>query len=354
MLSAIRTASSSSGASSSSPRPSTTCFAYTRACLAVVDRGHDDARAVRVEQRDRRRLAAGQLVVGVEAHERAVGDRAVEPRLDLGEPLVDRAVHDVDVVAQVAEGLVELGGVGDEVALRAWRRGPRTARRASGAAAPSRRSPSRARSARAPAAASATMPVVVERSSTTGESSRATGRRGAQRVKIAVYVWQLLSVFSSPGTLPTSTSMVTGVPIGGACGQRDRDLGVRARLRLVDALARADALAVALDPHRDVDVGLVVLALVGEGDVEADVRAGGDAVGRLAGLQRDAAGGDAHEAVAVQAGRGRRRRSRVLPPPSAPSRSATKFESSHSRLGRNWLSCDLLAADLLLGERPPG
>ena len=35
-------------------------------------------------------------------------------------------------------------------------------------------------------------------------------------MKIAVYVWVLLSVFSSPGTLPTSTSIVTGVPIGGA------------------------------------------------------------------------------------------------------------------------------------------
>src|SRR5688500_15384007 len=67
--------------------------------------------------------------------------------------------------------------------------------------------------------------------------------------------------------------------------ERDRYLGVRARLRLVDALACAEALAVALDPDGDVHVGLVVLALVLERDRERDVRAGGDAVGGLPGLE---------------------------------------------------------------------
>ena len=43
--------------------------------VAVVDRGEHDARAVGVEQRDRQRLVARHLVVGVVADERAVGRR---------------------------------------------------------------------------------------------------------------------------------------------------------------------------------------------------------------------------------------------------------------------------------------
>src|SRR4051812_30700181 len=49
--------------------------------IAVHDRRHHDARLVRIEQGERAGLVARQLVVGVVAHERAVGDATVEPRL---------------------------------------------------------------------------------------------------------------------------------------------------------------------------------------------------------------------------------------------------------------------------------
>src|SRR4051794_11572154 len=54
--------------------------------VAVHDRAEHDARLARVEQRHRARLVAGQLVVGVVADERAVGDAAVDAALDLAHP----------------------------------------------------------------------------------------------------------------------------------------------------------------------------------------------------------------------------------------------------------------------------
>ena len=54
--------------------------------VAALDRGHDDARAGRVEQRERRRLVAARVLVGVVADDRGVRDRAVDAPVDAGEP----------------------------------------------------------------------------------------------------------------------------------------------------------------------------------------------------------------------------------------------------------------------------
>ena len=70
-----------------------------------------------VEQRDRRRLVAGQLAVGVVADERAVGDRAVEPRLGRAQALVDVDGDLLDALVQGGERLLQPRGVGDEVGL---------------------------------------------------------------------------------------------------------------------------------------------------------------------------------------------------------------------------------------------
>ena len=72
-----------------------------------------------VQQRDRRRLAPGHLVVGVVAHEPVEGDGAVEAPLGRREPRVEAGHHVADVVVERAEAAVELGGVGDEVLRRA-------------------------------------------------------------------------------------------------------------------------------------------------------------------------------------------------------------------------------------------
>ena len=167
---------------------------------------------------------------------------------------------------------------------------------------------------------------------------------------MAVYVCGCCRVFSSPGTLPTLTSMVTGV-----ADRRGLASGIATsafapafvwstRLRAVIARRRR------VIADRDVTSALVVLALVGELDVEGDVRAGRDAVGRLAGLQRHVADGDADEAVAVQAGRGLAVGAARSPPPSAPSWLGDEPGRATRGSGRNWLSCDLLPADLLVVE----
>src|SRR5436190_15707564 len=64
------------------------------------------------------------------------------------------------------------------------------------------------------AAASATMPVVVVRSSTPREDKRPPAQT-PHRVKSAGYSCRLLSVFFSPRTGATATVIVTGVPTGG-------------------------------------------------------------------------------------------------------------------------------------------
>src|SRR5215208_5957928 len=66
----------------------------------------------------------------------------------------------------------------------------------------------------------------------------------------------------------------------------------------LDRPLHADRLRAALDPQHDVDVALVVLALVGEGDRELGVLAVGDAVRRV-GLEREVADGDRVDAGAV-------------------------------------------------------
>ena len=113
--SAMRSASSSSGESLSSPLPSETCLAYSRAWSRwwIEDSTTPVARAV--EQRDRGRLAAGHLVVGVVADQAAVRDRAVEAALGDADARVEPLGDLGDVAVQRAEARVERRRVADEV-----------------------------------------------------------------------------------------------------------------------------------------------------------------------------------------------------------------------------------------------
>ncbi len=70
-----------------------------------------------VEQRDRGRLAARQLVVRVVAHDRAVRDRRVEALLRGAEAAVEPQRHVGDVLVQRLELALQVRGVGDEVAF---------------------------------------------------------------------------------------------------------------------------------------------------------------------------------------------------------------------------------------------
>jgi hypothetical protein len=70
-----------------------------------------------VEQGERRRLVPGHLAVRVVAHQRAIGDRAVEPVLRGPEPALEPRGDLLDPVAQRLEGPRELGRVARQVAL---------------------------------------------------------------------------------------------------------------------------------------------------------------------------------------------------------------------------------------------
>ena len=85
--------------------------------VAVVDAGEHDPRPFVVEQRDRHRLLAGELVVGVVAHQRAVRDRSPQRQLGPGEPPVQARGDILDVLVQPLERLLHRGGVGHQVAL---------------------------------------------------------------------------------------------------------------------------------------------------------------------------------------------------------------------------------------------
>src|SRR6476660_367516 len=50
--------------------------------IAALDRGHDDARPGRIEQRERRRLVAAGVLVRVVADDRGVRDRSVDAPVD--------------------------------------------------------------------------------------------------------------------------------------------------------------------------------------------------------------------------------------------------------------------------------
>ena len=73
--------------------------------VAPLDRGDDDAGARSIEKRERRRLVAARVLVGVIPHDRGVRDRLVdlavdprEPRSDLGSvPFASPTTVTVDV-----------------------------------------------------------------------------------------------------------------------------------------------------------------------------------------------------------------------------------------------------------------
>ena len=122
-------------------------------------------------------------------------------------------------------------------------------------------------------------------------------------VKRTSYSAVLLSVFSSPGTFATVALTVTAAPTGGALPSVSDASAVWPRAIGVDGARGLDRLVAALDGDRDLDVELVVLALVGELDDDRGVGAGRDPVGRV-GLQRRVADRDALDPGAVQARRG--------------------------------------------------
>ena len=112
----------------------------------------------------RARLLPGHLAPGVVAHQRRVGDAAVDARLGRGHPLLEPGGGLLDPVAQLHEGLLDLGGVGHQVGLLLpstvrWAARSRRSLTASTIAHSSATAPR-------PAPASATIPWVVVRSST--------------------------------------------------------------------------------------------------------------------------------------------------------------------------------------------
>ena len=115
----------------------------------------------------------------------------------------------------------------------------------------------------------------------------------------------------------------------------------------------ADRLAGALDPQHDLDVRLVVLALVGEGHDELALR-GRDAVRRV-GLERQVAHAHGVQPRAVEA---RRRLAAVAAAAARRQRLAERVGDrsgcSHSMPGQELRALDRLAAHLGLGERRPG
>ena len=160
-----------------------------------------------------------------------------------------------------------------------------------------------------------------------------------------------MSVFSSPGTLATLTRIVTAVSSGGVSSSGE--LGGRALLRRQpgDRVRQDDRVAVlGLDAQRDLDVELVVLALVGEVDDEVGAWVERQAVGR-AGLQRRLAVGRRVQPRPVQA--------RAGGLAAAVAAAARELLVEHVRdggglhpvdVGQERRLADLLSADLVLVE----
>jgi hypothetical protein len=80
-----------------------------------MDGRDDDARTAAVEQRDRRRLPARHLVVGVVAHEAMMRDGALQAPLDRAEAFLQAGRQVLDIRVQGAEVPVDLRCVGHEV-----------------------------------------------------------------------------------------------------------------------------------------------------------------------------------------------------------------------------------------------
>ena len=113
--SARRTASASSGESSSSPSPAMTCLQYSRADSRWAMRREHHAVVLGVEQRHGRRLVARQLAVGVVADQRAVGQRAVEAVLGGPHARLELRGGLLDAGLQRLERVMERRGVPDQV-----------------------------------------------------------------------------------------------------------------------------------------------------------------------------------------------------------------------------------------------
>ena len=243
--SASRIASSSSGESSCSPRPSAHHLQYSRALVAVGDAGEHDAVALGVEQGERRGLVAGHLAVGVVADERAVGDRAVEPLLGGRHPRVEPLGDLLDAPVQRLERGLQVAGVGDEVVTAA-------AAEHDGLGAAQAPQLDREhdredeRDQRHGAGGQRDEPDRIRQVVHDAESLRARQPRSNS----AGYSERLLSVFSSPGTLATVVRIVRAAPSGGVVVERELDRRALLRRELRDGLGQRDRVAaLAGDPH---------------------------------------------------------------------------------------------------------
>src|SRR4051812_34525089 len=150
-----------------------------------------------------------------------------------------------------------------------------------------------------PAAAVATTPAVEDRSCTAAKARRPSALED-RRVALLVVVELLLARDADDLDLDRH-----GRADGRGRPEWDVRLGGGAGLGLVERLADRDRLAGARDPDQDADVDLVVLALVGELDVERQAGAGGDPVDGGGGLEHLAADRDRVKPMSVRAG-GRR------------------------------------------------
>ena len=227
---------------------------------------------------------AGELAVGVVAHERAVGDRAVEPLLGRAHARVEPLGDLLDAACSAAKAACSEAAWATR-SSRPVARARRAARRAGGACGPRARPPARARPAPRAPAASAAMPGgsgqlihgagVYERAPRPGGAISPPRRSPGTRTGCCR---------SSSRRAPARPSrvIVTAAPSGGASrarGRRSRSLS--AAIWSIVSAQRDRLAAAALDRDRDLDVELVVLAPVGELDREGGVRRVGELVGRV-------------------------------------------------------------------------
>src|SRR5829696_2099891 len=231
--------------------------------LAVGDRGEHDAAVAGVEQRERGRLVARELAVGVVAHQGAVGDRAVESLLGRAHAPVEPVGHRFDALVQGPEGLLERARVRDEVVAAAAAEHDALVR-AQPAQTEREHHGEHERDHRDTGGAQRDQPSGFGQLVHAGAVYERVPRRlalGEQRLVLGLVVVGLL--------LARHRRHLYGDADRGAERRRllEGEVGGRARLRrdLVDRVAERDRVAAAaLDADGDLDVELVVVAAVGE------------------------------------------------------------------------------------------
>ena len=270
--SARRTASASSGESSSSPSPAWTCLQYSRASRGW--RSRTGRRRCGRRRAARSRSTGGRTARRRRRSGRASGRRSRRrgaPRRPHArvQPLGDL----LDAAVQRRERLLQRARVGDEI-VAAGRSEDGALLVAQPAQPDGEHEREDQRDQRDAAGREGGDARGIRQLSTRCSVRVADGRAGTAGaaqplVKSAWYSDWLLSVFSSPGTGATRTRMVTAAPIGG--GSSSGRLAVALAFGAIWSIVSVSVIAIAaraLDADRDLDVELVVLAAVGELDRE--------------------------------------------------------------------------------------